>query len=65
MTSIAGTPAATNPATLAAFHAQQADGQQVDFIFTSKLRETPILLNLYPIAVGGGVSTTPVWFLTS
>ncbi len=65
MTAIAGTPAATNPATLTASHAIIADGQQYDLLFTSKLREVPILLNLLPIAVSSGISTSPVWFIAS
>ncbi len=65
MSAISGTPAASNPATLTASHATIADGQQIDLLFTSKLRETPVVLNLLPISVSSGISTTPIWFSTS
>ncbi len=66
MTVIAGTPAASNgPTTLVASHAIVADGQQMDTLFTSKLRELPVLLNLLPYAVSAGLSATPIWFSTS
>jgi hypothetical protein len=65
MTAVSGTPAATNPASLTSSHAVIADGQQYDLIFTSKLRETPVMLNLLPYSVSGGTSATPVWFITT
>ena len=65
LVAVAGTPAATNPATLTAGHAIVADGQQYDMLYTSKLREVPTVLNLLPIAVSGSISTTPIWFTTS
>ena len=62
LTAASGTPAATNPATLTAPHVVIADNTNMDLTFTSKLRELPIALVLYPYSAGGGVVN---WFSTT
>lgn len=61
MTAVTGTPAATNPATLTAAHAIAQDGIQYALSFTSKIRETPVHLKLYPYDSSGN----KIWFATT
>ena len=61
LTAASGTPASTNPATLTAAHAVISDNTSYDLIFTSKLRELPVSLDLIPYVSGGPV----VWFTTT
>ncbi len=58
LTSIAGTPAATTPATLTATRAILAPGFNTQLLFGPTLRKVPIRLQLLPFDVGGA----PSWF---
>lgn len=55
LTSTAGTPAATSPATLTGTLALLAANSNLGLMFNSKLREVPTRLRFYPDDVGGGV----------
>lgn len=58
LTAVSGTPAAAAPATLTAADVAAADGVTGDLSFTSKLREVPVHLLLFPYTSGGD----KVWF---
>jgi hypothetical protein len=61
LTSTAGTPAETKPATLTGSYAAPAPGFTGDLLFNSKLRRVPILLQLLPYVNGANT----VWFTTT
>jgi len=65
LTATTGTPAATSPATLTASLALLAPGVNVDWAFTSKVREVPIEHICLPqsLSTGGGTFTVP-WTTT-
>lgn len=65
LTSTTGTPAATNPATLTAASCAAAPGNNSSLEFTSKLRELPIVLDLFPYSTSISAVTYYVWFVTT
>lgn len=61
LTAVAGTPAATSPATVTAANAVLAPGQNGSLLFNSKLRRVPIFLAMLPYTSGGNV----IWLVTT
>lgn len=59
LSAVAGTPAATAPASLTATYAVLAPGQQSTLKFTSKLRRVPLFLQLLP----HDVSAETLWYV--
>lgn len=61
LTAVAGTPAATSPATLTASQALLAPESNIDMKFTAAVREVPIehVLLPYSTTTGGGTFTIP------
>lgn len=57
LTAIAGTPAATEPATLTFTKAILAEGFPVELLYAPDLREVPIRMRLYPTLGIFGVET--------
>jgi hypothetical protein len=62
LTAIAGTPAATAPASLTATKAILAPNYSASLLFTSELRKVPVRLQFLPSDVGAGVIK---WFATA
>lgn len=62
LTAIAGTPAASSPASLTATRAILAPGFNTRLLFGPKLRTVPLRFQLLPYLVGG---TSPGWFSTT
>lgn len=65
MTSTSGTPAASNPATLTAASCVAASGGNSSFEFTSRTREIPMALTLYPYSTTISAVSYYVWFVTT
>lgn len=65
MTAVTGTPAATNPATLSAPHVAQNDGTAVHLNFTSRERQLPVDLVLYPYSATIDAVPYELWFVTT
>jgi hypothetical protein len=61
LTNTTGTPAAGNPATLTAAECQMASGTVFGTTFTSKIRELPIHVVMFPYVSGADI----VWFTTT
>lgn len=61
LTSTTGTPAVAAPATLTAAHVAAADGKSSRLQFTSRTREVPVHLVVYPYTSSSDV----VWFVTT
>jgi len=57
LTAVAGTPAATAPASLTGTKALLAEGFPVELAFEPALREVPIRMRLYPVAGVFGTAT--------
>lgn len=59
LTAVAGTPAATVPATLTLTNAIIAEGYPVELLFAPDLREVPIRMRVFPVNATGifGVAT--------
>lgn len=59
LTAVAGTPAATSPATLTATRAILAPGFGTRILFGPTVRNVPLRFQLFPYLTGG---TTPGWY---
>lgn len=61
LTALAGTPAASTPATITASKAILRPGQDLRLLFSPKLRKVPLVFQLLPYTSGGN----NVWFTTT
>jgi hypothetical protein len=65
LTAVAGTPAATSPATLTASKSILAPNSPARLLFHTRLRQVPIRLLALPSDATNGGTTTTTWFTTT